>query len=68
VTTNAYPDRSFEGRISYIDPQLNSDTRTVKVRIEVANPRGELRLGMYGDVAIAAAGSSSVLSASMRCR
>jgi cobalt-zinc-cadmium efflux system membrane fusion protein len=62
VTTNAYSDRSFEGTISYIDPQLNTGTRTAKVRIEVANPRGELRLGMYTDVAIAVGGASSVLS------
>jgi RND family efflux transporter MFP subunit len=62
VTTNAYPDLSFDGRVSYIDPQLNAGTRTAKLRVEVANPRGELRLGMYTDVAIAAASDTPVLS------
>ena len=62
VTTNASSDRSFEGTISYIDPQLDTGTRTAKVRIEVVNPRGELRLGMYADVEIAVGGSSPVLS------
>jgi cobalt-zinc-cadmium efflux system membrane fusion protein len=52
VTTTAYPGLSLRGRISYIDPQVSAETRTAKVRIEVPNPRGELRLGMYADVAV----------------
>lgn len=52
VTTAAYPNHSLSGRVSYIDPQLNVSTRTAKARIEVPNSRGELRLGMYADVAI----------------
>jgi membrane fusion protein, heavy metal efflux system len=62
VTTTAYPDRPLEGRVSFIDPQLNTTTRTVKIRVEVANLRGDLRLGMYTDVAIASPGTASVLS------
>jgi len=62
VTTTAYPDRPLEGRVSFIDPQLNTGTRTAKIRVEVPNPRGDLRLGMYTDVAIAAPGAASVLS------
>ena len=62
VTTTAYPDRPLEGRISFIDPQLSTSTRTAKIRVEVANPRGDLRLGMYTDVAIASPGATSVLS------
>jgi RND family efflux transporter MFP subunit len=62
VTTTAYPDRPLEGRVSFIDPQLNTGTRTVKIRVEVPNPRGDLRLGMYTDVAIAAPGAALVLS------
>lgn len=52
ITTPAYAGATFHGRISYIDPQVNAATRTAKVRIEVANPRGDLRLGMFADVAI----------------
>jgi membrane fusion protein, heavy metal efflux system len=52
ITTPAYPDATQRGRVSYIDPQVNAATRTAKVRIEIANPRGDLRLGMYADVAI----------------
>ncbi|ODS53440.1 MAG: hypothetical protein ABS36_12390 [Acidobacteria bacterium SCN 69-37] len=49
VTTNAYPDLVLQGRVSYIDPQVSKETRTAKVRIEVPNPRNELRLGMYAE-------------------
>jgi RND family efflux transporter MFP subunit len=62
VTTRAYPDLSLDGRVSYIDPQLSAGTRTAKVRVEVANPRGELRLGMYTDVTVASASHTPVLS------
>ena len=61
VTTTAYPDQPLEGRISFIDPQLNTTSRTAKVRVEIANPRGDLRLGMFTDVAIASPGTASVL-------
>lgn len=60
VTTSAYPGLSLRGRISYIDPQMNPETRTAKVRVEVPNPRGELRLGMYADVVVAEASGASV--------
>ena len=53
ITTSARPDLTLRSRVSYIDPQVSADTRTAKVRIEVPNPRGELRLGMYADVVVA---------------
>lgn len=52
VTTRAYPGLLLRGRISYIDPQVNPETRTARIRVEVANPRGQFRLGMYADVAV----------------
>jgi len=52
VTTAAYPDRRLEGRVSYIDPQVSGSTRTARIRVEVGNPREELRLGMYANVVI----------------
>jgi RND family efflux transporter MFP subunit len=59
VTTSARPDFTLRGRASYIDPQVNAETRTAKVRVEVPNPGGELRLGMYADVVVAGAGGTS---------
>jgi RND family efflux transporter MFP subunit len=47
LITPAYPDLSLHGRVSYIDPRVDPQTRTAKVRVEVPNPDGRLRLGMY---------------------
>jgi RND family efflux transporter MFP subunit len=54
ITTTAYPDLSLKGRIGYIDPQVSPETRTAKLRVEVPNPRTDLRLGMYAEVVVAA--------------
>jgi RND family efflux transporter MFP subunit len=60
ITTSARPDVTRRGRVSYIDPQVSADTRTAKVRIEVPNTGGELRLGMYADVAVSGSSGTSV--------
>ena len=57
VTTSASPGLARQGRVSYIDPQVSAETRTARVRVEVANPRQELRLGMYADIEVAATGN-----------
>ena len=59
VTTKAFPDLALNGRVSYIDPQVHPETRTAKVRVEVPNPRQELRLGMFADVSIETGGQVS---------
>ena len=59
ITTSARPNVTMRGRVSYIDPQVNTDTRTAKVRIEVPNTGGDLRLGMYADVMVAGASGTS---------
>ena len=46
----AVPDRAFTGKVSFIEPVLDPKTRTVKVRLAFANPRGELRPEMFGEV------------------
>ena len=45
--TEAYPGETFEGRIAFIDPVLNPTTRTVKVRVNVANPGLKLKPEMF---------------------
>ena len=50
VTSSAYPGLTLRGRVSYIDPQVQQETRTAKLRVEVPNPAGRLRLGMFVDV------------------
>ncbi|MEO6434323.1 MAG: efflux RND transporter periplasmic adaptor subunit [Tepidisphaeraceae bacterium] len=43
---------SFEGKVSFVSPQLNEATRTVLVRIEVKNDKGLLKPGMFAQVQI----------------
>ena len=46
------PGASFDGKVSFIYPEINADTRTAQVRIVVANRDGALRIGQYADVSI----------------
>ncbi len=50
VTLPYWPDRKWQGQISYIFPSVDPKTRTVRVRIEVANPQGDLKADMFADV------------------
>lgn len=52
VTTTAYPDRTFPGRIVYVGAVLDSTTRTVEARVEIMTPRGELRPGMFATATV----------------
>ena len=46
------PEKQYRGRVTYIYPEVDPKSRTVKVRIEFRNPRMELKPGMYADVEI----------------
>ena len=61
ITTAAYPGLELRGRVNYIDPQVEAETRTAKLRAEVANRADRLRLGMFVDVSIAARSGRSVV-------
>ncbi|HEX9241833.1 MAG TPA: efflux RND transporter periplasmic adaptor subunit [Anaeromyxobacter sp.] len=50
LSLKAFPARTFTGRVAFIDPLLDPRTRTAKVRVEFANPSGELKPEMFGDV------------------
>jgi Cu(I)/Ag(I) efflux system membrane fusion protein len=54
LTLSYWPDRSWRGRVSYIFPTVDEKTRTIKVRIEVENPKTELKPEMFADVQISA--------------
>lgn len=53
VTADSYPGKAFEGRLTYIMDSVDVDTRTVRARIELANPDGLLRPGMFVRVRLA---------------
>ncbi len=52
VKLTYYPSEVFKGRITYIFPYLNQNTRTARVRIEFPNRDGKLKPEMYADVEI----------------
>ncbi len=52
----------LRGRVSYVDPRVDLAARTAKVRVEVANPAGELRLGMFVNVGIVGPSSGGVVT------
>jgi len=55
VTINAYPGKQFEGAITYVYPTLKPETRTVPVRVELANPGGLLKPGLFASLELAVA-------------
>jgi RND family efflux transporter MFP subunit len=57
LTTPAYPTLTLRGRVTYIDPRVDPQTRTAKVRVEVPNAAGRLRLGMYVTMAFTTPGN-----------
>jgi cobalt-zinc-cadmium efflux system membrane fusion protein len=50
VVADAFPDRRITGTVSYISPELRPETRTAQLRVEVPNPGGDLRFGMFVNV------------------
>ena len=52
VKVSAFPDRVFAGRVTYIPDQIESATGMAKVRCEVPNPDGALRVNMFTTVTI----------------
>jgi RND family efflux transporter MFP subunit len=52
VTVDAYPGKTFSGRISEVLPQVDMNTRTARVRIVLPNPGLHLMPGMYVNVAL----------------
>jgi multidrug efflux pump subunit AcrA (membrane-fusion protein) len=52
VTVDAYPGTNFEGRVDFIEPQIDPMTRTARVRCEFDNPKVQLLPGMFAHVAL----------------
>ena len=61
VTLDAYPGEDFRGRVIYIYPYVDEQTRTNKVRFGFANRGGRLKPGMYATVQIETGGSEGVV-------
>jgi Cu(I)/Ag(I) efflux system membrane fusion protein len=61
VRVPTYPEEVFKGRVSAILPEVSESTRTVRARIEVANPGGKLKPGMYATLTVGGKGRAAVL-------
>jgi len=59
--TAAFPDKVFKGKVSAILPEVNPATRTLKARVELANPDGDLKPGMFATVNFAPAARKEAL-------
>lgn len=57
ITVNAYPGETFRGAVVYLGNVVNPDTRTVEARVEIPNPDGRLRPGMFARASIASSSS-----------
>jgi Cu(I)/Ag(I) efflux system membrane fusion protein len=62
VRVRSYPDRTFPGTVALVYPHLNPATRTVRVRIELANPHLLLKPDMYAEAEIDISGGNAVLA------
>jgi multidrug efflux system membrane fusion protein len=52
IKVDAYPGRSFEGKLTTIEPQISSDTRNIRVQGTIQNPEGVLKPGMFATTTV----------------
>ncbi len=62
VKINAYPDKEFVGTVTYVYPTLKAETRTVPVRVELANPGLLLKPSMFAQVEMSVGAKASVVT------
>jgi membrane fusion protein (multidrug efflux system) len=62
VSTDAFPGKSWEGKVDVIDANIDTNTRNFTVRALVGNPEGELRPGMFADVKVLRPETRSLLA------
>ena len=59
IAVDAYPGRTFEGKITTIEPQIATDTRNIRVQATIANPDRILKPGMFATTTRGAAGQAA---------
>jgi membrane fusion protein (multidrug efflux system) len=62
ITVQAYPEQTFSGVISALNPGIDVGTRSIKVRATMHNPKQILRPGMFADVRISLSDKREVLT------
>lgn len=59
ILVSAFPGERFTGRIGYVYPSIRAETRTARVRIDVPNPHGRLKIDMFAEAEFEAQLSSA---------
>lgn len=62
VTVDAFPGKTFTGEVNAIDSKVDPDTHNVRVQALIANPKRELRAGMFANVTVAAGNPQQVVT------
>ncbi|HWP72767.1 MAG TPA: efflux RND transporter periplasmic adaptor subunit [Gemmatimonadaceae bacterium] len=62
VEVEAYPGERFHGRVEYVNPTLNADSRTLRVHVHMANPGLRLKPGMYATIQLTGVAGGPVMS------
>ncbi len=62
VSLTAYPGRKFTGKVTFIYPTVQPETRTARIRIELPNESGVLKPDLYGTVEIEAGDTVAAVS------
>jgi Cu(I)/Ag(I) efflux system membrane fusion protein len=60
ATVSALPGRMLRGRIAFVEPLLDRETRSARVRIELPNPDGALKPGMFADARLSLPAAEAV--------
>jgi len=60
VTSSFLPGQTFRGRVDFVYPTVTEETRTVKVRVVIPNPKGLLKPGMYASVSLRGKGREAL--------
>ncbi|MEM9173981.1 MAG: efflux RND transporter periplasmic adaptor subunit [Myxococcota bacterium] len=61
IRVGAFPDRIFEGKVAFIAPTIDPDTRTLRIKAEVDNAEGLLRPGLFARMNLGVAERANVL-------
>ena len=60
ATVSALPGQTFRGRVAFIEPVLDRDTRSARVRIDLSNPGNRLKPGMFADATLDAPAAAAL--------
>ena len=61
ISVGAFPNRTFEGRVSFVAPTVDPATRTLRIKAEIENEEGVLRPGLFARVSLGVAERENIL-------